>query len=131
MDKSTISDQLKELFESLDPSKDSDWIVHDIDDEGMPNGGYRKFKPSSPIATFRDDPVALSCAAYRRWLEVPGDRWASFEYLKVTDEDRKQALALRNYYSGRYTMQALTGQLSEYQKKCADFLAGKIGRAHV
>lgn len=125
MDKSTNTFDLTKLFESLDPNKDSELVVVDMDDLGISNGGYRRQeKPPAPVATFRDDPVALSCAAYRRWLEVPSDRWASFEYLTVTDDDRRKALELRSYYNGRYTMQALTGQLTEYQTKCAQFLAG-------
>ena len=128
MDKTTLSDQLKTLFESL--GNDPDIIHVDRDLDGNPNGGYHRVKPSSPVATFTDDPVALACAAHREWvagstgLTMTADRWKSFNMVKVTDDDRRKALDLRKYYQQRYTMQALISTLTEYQKKCAEFLSG-------
>lgn len=119
MNKTELSDQLKNLFESCQVDfNNQDWTPKSYSSEKLE-------KIKMPLATFRDDPVALACAAYRRWLEVPADRWASFETLKVTEEDRVTAMSLRKYYQQRYTMQALKGQtLTEFQVKAATFLNG-------
>ena len=123
MDKTTLSDQLKNLFESLDPNKDSNQIVYDLFED---DGGYNNIKkPAAPRAMFYDDPLALSCASYRIYKNEPARRFTNIEIVKATQEDRDQAQAIRDYYNQRYTMRALKGQqLTEYQQKTAQFLSG-------
>lgn len=110
MDKTTLSTQLKDLFNSFDPS--SNWTMDD---------NYSvKTK-----ASFPDDPLALSCASYRIYKENPARRFTNIDLVNATQEDRIQAQAIRDYYNQRYTMKALKGkELTEYQKKTAQFLSG-------
>ena len=123
MDKTTLSDQLKTLFESLDPNKNSDQIVYDLFDD---DGGYNNIKkPAAPRAMFYDDPLALSCASYRIYKNEPARRFTNIDTVKATAEDRVHAQAIRDYYNQRYTMKALKGQtLTDYQQKAAQFLSG-------
>lgn len=123
MDKTTLSDQLKTLFESLDPNKDSNQIVYDLFDD---DGGYNNIKkPAAPRAKFMDDPLALSCASYRIYKNEPARRFTNIDTVKATAEDRVHAQAIRDYYNQRYTMKALKGQLlTDYQQKAAQFLSG-------
>lgn len=78
---------------------------------------------------FKDDPVALSCAVKRIWQEGHGPRWYNLEDgggdIHVTDSDRYQATDIKNYYSRRYTLKALTGKLTEFQAKLANFLVNE------
>lgn len=122
MDKTTLSDQLKTLFESLDPNGDSDNIIYDLFED---DGGNRRHKPVAPRATFKDDPLALSCASYRIYQNEPARRFTNIDTVKATAEDRVQAQAIRDYYNARYTIKALKGQiLTDYQQKAAQFLSG-------
>lgn len=82
-------------------------------------------KLGSIEATFKDDPLALACGAYRMWKRSPHVRWSDFEIVIVDREDRYMAEDIRKYYNARYTMQALAGRpLTEYQHKAASFLTG-------
>ena len=86
MDKTTLSDQLKTLFESLDPNKDSDQIVYDLFED---DGNYNNInKRSAPKASFPDDPLALSCASYRIYKNEPQRRFTNIDTVKATQEDR-------------------------------------------
>lgn len=76
-------------------------------------------------ALFSDDPIALSFASYRIWQQGVG-RWADLSRVVATETDRRDSIALRNYYKGRYTFKALSGiKLSDFQKKTADFVDGR------
>lgn len=123
MNKTDLSDQLRNLFESLDVGTPNtkDWIV-DYDTAG----GYNNLdKLQSPKASFSDDPLALSCASWRIFKDTPERRWTNLDVVKATSEDRAMAQQIRDYYNQRYTMQALRGrQLTEYQQKTAQFLSG-------
>lgn len=123
MDKTTLSDQLKNLFNSLDPNGNSDNIIYDLFED---NGGYNNTKkPAAPRATFKDDPLALSCASYRIYKNDPARRFTNIDTVKATAEDRAHAQAIRDYYNARYTMKALKGLvLTDYQQKAAQFLSG-------
>ena len=122
MDKTTLSEQLKNLFESLDPNKDNDNIVYDLFDD---DGGSGRYTPAAPRAKFMDDPLALSCASYRIYKNEPARRFTNIDTVKATAEDRVHAQAIRDYYNQRYTMKALKGQpLTDYQQKAAQFLSG-------
>ena len=127
MNKTELSDQLKNLFESLDVSSTNtkDWIV-DYDSDPYATGYSNAPKRTeSPKASFSDDPLALSCASWRIFKDTPERRWTNLDVVKATSEDRAMAQQIRDYYNQRYTMQALKGrQLTEYQQKTAQFLSG-------
>jgi len=57
---------------------------------------------------FKDDPVVLTCAAYRTWQETPHLRWADFNTVTVQPQDQTQAELVRTYYRDRIMMDALT-----------------------
>ena len=103
MDKTTLSDQLKNLFESLDPNKDNDNIVYELfeDYEADSTSGRRQYKPAAPRAKFMDDPLALSCASYRIYKNEPARRFTNIDTVKATAEDRAHAQAIRDYYNAR------------------------------
>jgi hypothetical protein len=123
MNKTDLSDQLRNLFESLDVATgakdltvayDNDFYTRDL-----------KQKSESPKASFSDDPLALSCASWRIFKDEPERRWTNLDVVKATSEDRAMAQSIRDYYNQRYTMQVLKGrQLTEYQQKTAQFLSG-------
>lgn len=126
MDKTTLSDQLKNLFESLDVSSSNtvDCIV-DADIDPWANGYSNASTLQAPKATFSDDPLALSCASWRIFKDTPERRWTNLDVVKATQEDRDMAQCIRNYYNQRYTMQVLKGRpLTDYQQKTAQFLSG-------
>ena len=124
MDKTTLSDQLKNLFESLDVNP-SNTVNCTLDYEPY-DGGYSNVpKLQAPTAKFSDDPLALSCASWRIFKDEPERRWTNLDVVKATQEDRVMAQQIRDYYNQRYTMQVLKGrQLTEYQQKTAQFLSG-------
>lgn len=117
MDKTTLSEQLKELFEACQVDYDADPYEH----------GYssKTVKIQASKASFPDDPLALSCASYRLFKNAPERRWTNIDTVNATQEDRTMAQQIRDYYNQRYTMMALKGrQLTEYQQKTAQFLSG-------
>lgn len=80
----------------------------------------------SPKVKFTDDPLALSCASYRVGLDT-GSRWQDLEYMKPTDEDRKEAQLLKSYYMERLVLERLTKQhISPFREKMGAFLAGNL-----
>lgn len=81
-------------------------IYEDIDDPL--DAWLGKPKQPSPPISFNDDPVALTCTAYRIWKRG-GPRWTDFDMIKPDDEDRVQAQELRRYYGGTMTFDALKG----------------------
>ncbi len=82
-----------------------------------------------PDMTFADDPVALAWASYRAYLNSPAVRWADFDTVVVTAEDRAQAQEIRSYYAGRILMDAMKSKqpMSEFRKKLYGLLIGKTG----
>lgn len=76
---------------------------------------------SADPVIFKDDPVVLACASYRCWITNFASRWLDFDAVTVQTQDRETAAALKQYYRGRMTFQALrTGMaLSAYRKKLA------------
>jgi len=117
MDKTTLSDQLKDLFEAC---------KIDYNDSLAVDSGYSNApRVQAPPAMFYDDPLALSCASWRMFKEEPERRWTNIDVVKATQEDRTMAQQIRDYYNQRYTMQVLKGRpLTEYQQKAAQFLIG-------
>lgn len=123
MDKITLSEQLKNLFESLDVSTGAKDLTVSYDNDFYTRDCKQTLE--SPKASFSDDPLALSCASWRIFRDEPERRWTNLDVVKATSEDRAMAQSIRDYYNQRYTMQALKGrQLTEYQQKTAQFLSG-------
>lgn len=122
MNKTDLSQQLRDMFAAMDPKNINnieDWIIDDVDYSN------RNKRVAAPRATFADDPLALSCASYRIYRNEPARRFTNIDLVKATAEDREHAQAIRDYYNARYTMKALRGGvLTEYQQKAAQFLSG-------
>jgi hypothetical protein len=88
------------------------------------------FKPEpEPDMTFTDDPVAMAWAGYRLYLTNPALRWADFDDVEVTAEDRSKAQEIRSYYTGRILMDAMKSKnpMSEFRKKLYGLLIGETG----
>jgi hypothetical protein len=82
-----------------------------------------------PDMTFADDPVAMAWAVYRLYLKNPGLRWADFNDVEVTAEDRSKAQEIRSYYTGRILMDTMKSKqpMSEFRKKLYGLLIGETG----
>ena len=79
--------------------------------------------------TLPDDPVALACCSYRIWKQG-GHRWAELTTMIVSEEDRREAEALKSYYRERLVFEALkkTGEanVSGFRKKLALLVADNL-----
>lgn len=86
-------------------------------------------KKPEPDLVFKDDPVALAWAGYRLYLRSPGQRWADFDTVEVTEEDRAQAQAIRSYYTGRILMDMMKSKnpTSAFRQKLYGLLIGESG----
>jgi len=86
-------------------------------------------KTPEPDMIFKDDPVALAWAGYRLYLQSPGQRWADFDDVEVTEEDRAQAQAIRSYYTGRILMDMMKSKnpTSAFRQKLYGLLIGETG----
>ena len=74
---------------------------------------------------FNEDPLALSCASYRAYVENSQYRWKDFTDCTVEPGDREQADAIRQYYGSKLVMEALMGRkLTVFRAKMGQFLAG-------
>lgn len=128
MNKTDLSQQLKDMFTAMDPKNVNnieDWIVAYDNEDSATDTNNKRHRPAAPRATFRDDPLALSCASYRLYKDEPARRFVNIDTVKATAEDRARAQAIRDYYNARYTMKALRGgTLTEWQSKAAQFLSG-------
>ena len=84
--------------------------------------------PTLPCISFKDDPIALSCASYRHWLSHPGTRWLDLDAVTVTHEDRTTASKIREYYRGRITWSQLKygGTLSDFRSKLGKLVCGDL-----
>lgn len=66
---------------------------------------------------FADDPIAAAVGSYNNW-QRGGNRWLPLSDVRISQEDREQADALRQYYTARLTMQALRGRpMTDFRKK--------------
>jgi hypothetical protein len=72
-----------------------------------------------------DDPIAAACASYRYGKET-GIRWTALADAKIEEQDRAKSQALRKYYAGKITFQALAGRpLTEFRKKLYGILTNE------
>lgn len=77
---------------------------------------FEQNKTSLPAA-FHDDPVALSCAAYRT------GSYPRFEHLIVSQPDRELAQQVRRHFMDKLVMQRLRGErMSAFREKLGAFL---------
>lgn len=85
-------------------------------------------RPPEPDMEFHDDPVALTCASYRTFLAT-GIRWTDLKDATATDQDRRQAVQIRRYYSDRILITAIAAQnkMSEFRQKLYGLLIGQTG----
>lgn len=60
-----------------------------------------------PECVFVDDPIALSCAAYRLWQHNSMDRWPELNDMVPEPQDREQSQVIRKYYADRLIMSLL------------------------
>lgn len=73
---------------------------------------------TSSVYEFYDDPVALSCAAYRQWAENRITRWPDLNDMTATESDREQAAKIRKYYADRLVVDMLKNkQISSFRQK--------------
>ena len=74
--------------------------------------------PPVPLV-FADDPIALSCAAYRNWQHNFADRWPDLNDVTAEPQDREQSRAIRKYYADRLIMNLLQQehQVSSFRRK--------------
>ena len=87
----------------------------------------KKLEAKKPVllATFSDDPVALSIQSYLIWKSNPHRKWVPVDEVgRVTPEARAMAQELRTYFLHRNTMKILTGQQpTEFQNKMMGLLS--------
>lgn len=89
---------------------------------------WEELKSSSKEQTlfeFADDPIAASVGSYNNW-QRGGNRWMPLRDVRISQEDRNQADALRQYYTGRLTLQALRGRpMTDFRKKLYAILSNQ------
>lgn len=83
--------------------------VDEQDDFVFDNWLETKPKKSPEPISFINDPVALACASYRLWQEG-GSRWKDLDTIKLEQVDYDTADALKKYYAGKMTFDALKGE---------------------
>lgn len=85
-------------------------------------------KKTAKLVTFKEDPVALSCASYRLW-KTGGPRWSDINFAPVSEEDRVTAAQLKKYYRERLVIDALkhgTNGRSEFRNKLAKLVVDEL-----
>jgi hypothetical protein len=107
------------------------FLVDDDDDFRtiLDNGVSEIFEetPDLPLE-YTDDPLALSCASYRKWTESHWHRWARLGEIADTIDERDRVMAqnIRDYYSSKLTFARLSNiPFTRFQEILADFLINK------
>jgi len=81
--------------------------------------------------TMPHDPLVLSCASYRLYLET-GHRWHQLESCTPIQQDRDQAEIIRKMYSERVLMRMLKNdRVSQYQRDLYDMLVQGARHKHL
>lgn len=77
---------------------------------------------------FVDDPIALSCAAYRQYQLTKLNRWPGLNDMVVEPQDRSQADAVRKYYADRLILDVLRQQqsVSSFRHKLYGLVTGVV-----
>lgn len=79
--------------------------------------------------TFKDDPVTLTCAAYRMYQENVRHRWLDFDQVVVWHDDREQAACLKKYYRDRLVIEALKSngaEVSQFRQKLRKLVTDEL-----
>lgn len=74
---------------------------------------FAKISPNVPPDTTplntAVDPLALSCASYRAWIDA-GLRWTDWSIVECNSSDHQMAADIRRFYRDQIALQALHGQ---------------------
>lgn len=99
-----------------------------LDNDPFADNQFKTGQPASKAVSFKDDPIALSCASYRHWLTHSNTRWLDLDSVVATDEDRTEADAIRRYYRSRIVWDQLKhgGTLSEFRAKLGKLVSGDL-----
>jgi hypothetical protein len=84
--------------------------------------------PAKP-AIFKDDPIALSCASYRRAMETEmAVRFQDLDSCVARPDDREMAKQVRQYYRNKIGVKALTSQqpLTPFYHDLYEMLLGDV-----
>ena len=84
--------------------------------------------PHKP-AVFKEDPIALSCASYRRAIETEmAVRFQDLNHCVVRPDDHKMANQVRQYYRNKIGVKALTSQqpLTPFYHDLYEMLLGNV-----
>ena len=87
-----------------------------------------KTDPNKP-AVFKDDPIVLSCASYRRAVETEmAVRWHDLNQSIVQPQDHDMAKQVRQYYQNKIAVKTLTSQqpLTPFYHDLYEMLLGEI-----
>jgi hypothetical protein len=88
----------------------SSMILTEIFDRTHERSTETTSNPNKPLV-FQEDPIALSCASYRRSMETEmAVRFLDLNRCEVHATDRQMALALRQYYRNKIAVKSLTSQ---------------------
>jgi len=73
--------------------------------------------PKTELVVFKDDPVALAWASYRRFKDH-GSRWVDLDDVTATPEDYEKSAEIRKYYADRIMITMLRSKtVSEFRRK--------------
>ena len=84
-------------------------------------------RSKQPI-TFKQDPIALSVAVHRNYVESDGttQRWIEFDSVLASEQDLQTAEELKKYYKDRIMVKTLKGlNISKYQITLYSILNGE------
>jgi hypothetical protein len=77
----------------------------------------RMTAPKPDPVVFKDDPVALAWASYRRFKDN-GTRWVDLDDVTATPEDYEKSAEIRKYYADRIVISMLRSKtISEFRRK--------------
>lgn len=86
--------------------------------------------PNNDPMKLPHDPLVLSCASHRRYLET-GYRWQQLDDCEPTTVDHQRAQEIRAYYQGRITFMRLASKpLSQFQQDLYAMLLGPVLEKH-
>jgi hypothetical protein len=83
---------------------------------------------SPEVCVFADDPIALSCAAYRNWKNNPAVRWPDLNDMVAEPQDYQQSQAIRKYYADRLILSLLQQEheISGFRRKLYGLVTDSI-----
>lgn len=87
--------------------------------------------PEKQPVDLTDDPIALSCAAYRRYHDNTStlrERFPDLRLMTVEHDDRAMAESIRDYYRNKIAIKALTdaNSMTPYYQDLYELLIGQV-----